>query len=331
MVLKQDDFNGAAAINKVTQEINEEIEMLLKIPDVLGAMKRLEEACAGVASDARAAEAEAAANAAEAEFQEKCKSLEADIQRLVQEQDYAGAAKCAQEKEALTEEAKDARLRLIPTPQRPGTRSNKGASIGRREEAEPITIADLQAPSTIIPKLVILESVRVLSFSKISSMPGNKGKGKNKQAPKGKSKGKSKDGVSQGQLKTKQASKGKGADAKDGKSSKTANSRQDSKWMYVGQDGYIIGIGAFGDDVQQLDESLQGSLIDVHALRPSVGQLGTIYWSEVSKITRRTEHTDGGSNVMKHHGNLLLNLNCLDYNRCLCCTTVEIVWEQYVS
>ena len=361
-ILKQDDFNGAAAINKVTQEINEEIETLLRIPDVLGAMKRLEEVCDGAASDARAAEAEAAAEAVEAEckekckileaeieqlvkeqdysgaaklaqekealaaeakdarlkliptqteaaakaieteLQEKCKNLEVDIERLVQEGDYAGAAKCAQQKEELVAQGKDAQLRLVPTPLRSGTRHNEGASTRRREEAEPITIADLQSSSTMIPKLVILESVRVLSFSKISSMPGNKGKGKPKQAPKGKGKGKSTDGANKGQSKTKQAPKGKGADAKDGKNSKTNNNRQDSKWMYVGQDGYIIGIGAFGDDVQHLDESLQGSLIDVHALRPSIGHMGIIYWSEVSKITRRTEHTDGGPGYPLHFG-----------------------------
>ena len=297
--LQQGDYNGAATVKKRIQEVTEEIEKFLRIPDVLGAVERLEEVYAGVASDFRAAEEEMVAKAAEAERQEKCKSLEIEIERRVQEEDYEGAAKCFQEKRELLEEAKDTRrsgdANYIPTPQRTGTRSNDGAWTGRQEQATLITIADLQAVNTIIPRLVNLQSVRVLSFSKVSSVPGNTAKGKNKgQASKGKSKTKSKNGTVQGQGKIKHVSKGKSVDTKDAKTSKDNNDRQDGKWMYVGQDGYVIGIGVFGEDVNELNERLQGCLIDVHALRPRAGQFGTIYWSEASKIVRHPEDTDAG-------------------------------------
>jgi hypothetical protein len=128
-----------------------------------------------------------------------------------------------------------------------------------------------------MPTEVQLQGVRVLSFSKISSVPGRKGKSKNKSKSKGKGKDKS---------------TGKGLDGKEGKGSKTDNGRQDSKLAYVGQDKHCIAIAAFGDDVQQLPQSLLGCLVDVKGLRPRAGQVGTLYWSEATIIVKRLERFD---------------------------------------
>jgi hypothetical protein len=127
-----------------------------------------------------------------------------------------------------------------------------------------------------MPSEVHLEGVRILSYSKISSLPMLSGKNKNKDKSKGKGKDKS---------------KGHG---KDGKGGKTVNTRQDAKVVYVGQDRHVIAIAAFGDDVNKLPESLLGCLVDIQRLRPRAGQMDTLYWSHTTRIVKRLEKEDTG-------------------------------------
>jgi hypothetical protein len=120
-----------------------------------------------------------------------------------------------------------------------------------------------------IPGEVQLEGVRVLSFSKISSVPVRKGKGKDKSKSKGKDKA---------------SGHGKDKATGQGKATGKGNARQDAIVMYLGQEKQCIAVSAFGDDVQKLPQSLRGCLVDVQGLRHRAGQAGTLYWSEAAII-----------------------------------------------
>ena len=323
IMLERKDYARAAALEKQFDDLAAEVEALLTIPDLAGAAKRLEEArgmpwgkplrqeAASTGFDARVVEkanrareaavaARSAATAAENVLEERRQIHEAEILRFLAKSDYLGAAKYEKEKEDMVEECRSknqlacdkesfaaSRGRLAADADHSAAaRVPRTAPLGHRghvdqgqavEAPRPhgveLSVADLMRTDAPMPAEVRLQGVRVLSCSKVSSLPMRKGKNKNKD----KSKGKGKDGQ-----------------GKRGKCGKTENARQDAKVMYVGQDKHVIAIAAFGDDVNQLPESILGCLVNVHGLRPRAGQMGTLYWSELARIVKSLEQVDAG-------------------------------------
>ena len=323
IMLERKDYARAAALEKQFDDLAAEVEALLTIPDLAGAAKRLEEArgmpwgkplrqeAASTGFDARVVEkanrareaavaARSAATAAENVLEERRQVHEAEILRFLAKSDYLGAAKYEKEKEDMVEECRSknqlacdkesfaaSRGRLAADADHSAAaRVPRTAPLGHRghvdqgqavEAPRPhgveLSVADLMRTDAPMPAEVRLQGVRVLSCSKVSSLPMRKGKNKNKD----KSKGKGKDGQ-----------------GKRGKCGKTENARQDAKVMYVGQDKHVIAIAAFGDDVNQLPESILGCLVNVHGLRPRAGQMGTLYWSELARIVKSLEQVDAG-------------------------------------
>ena len=223
----------------------------------------------------------------------------AEIQRLLAKTDYAAAAEYEKEKKAMTEEYQaksklaveqesilssmggslptaDSSQATAPLVQAGIAVSTSQAGQSTSEQAQirayprncvKVTVEQLMQTSAPMPSEVKLEGVRILSYSKISSVPAQKGKnkGKGKANTKGKSKG------------------------KDGKVGKTDNGRQDAKFAYVGQDKHIIAIATFGDDTQHLLDDFIGCSVDIQGLRPRPGQMGTLYWSAATSIVKRPD------------------------------------------
>jgi len=119
---------------------------------------------------------------------------------------------------------------------------------------------------------VTLQDVRVLALSKVSKVPGGKGKSKGK-----------------GKLKT----KGKSDKGKSDKGD--AGHMQECRSVYLGQDGKVVCVVAFGEAVANLPgEGSVGALVDVTGAKPRVGQVGALYAEPSTRFFNKLEPTDGG-------------------------------------
>ncbi len=319
------DYARAAALEKQFDDLAAEVEALLKIPDLAGAAKRLEEArgmpwgkplrkeAASTGVDARVVEkanrareaavaARSAATAAETVLEERRQVHEAEIQRFLAKCDYEGAAKYDKEKEDMVEECRSKNQLAYDKESIAASLGTSGltADADHSAAAQMPRTAPLghrgpvdqgqavEAPKLHGVKLSVADLMRTdAPMPAQVLLQGVHVLSYSKVASLPMWKGKSKN-------KGKSKGKGKDGQGKSGKAGKTENARQDSKAMYVGQDKHVIAIAAFGDDVKQLSESLLGCLVDIDGLRPRAGQGGTLYWSEAARIVKRFDKVDAG-------------------------------------
>ena len=121
-----------------------------------------------------------------------------------------------------------------------------------------MSMAELSNESSAVPSAVSLKGVVMLSLGIASSVP-KKGKGKTKGKP---NKGNGKDG---------------GKDAQ----------REKCKAMYVGQEGRVLCIVAFGSNVDTgFPDSMLDGLVDVCNVRPKLGERTTLVWDGSSKLIK---------------------------------------------
>ena len=240
---------------------------------------------------AAAVDARAAATSAEAALETRGALLEAEIKQHVLKRDYKAAADCDNLIEELVEdhraktelaefaEASAAAMGVAKFTAESGARAAQPQPTARRQA---VTCQELDRADVVLLDRVAVECARVLSVGKVCTVPckgKNKNKGKSKGGKVGKVKGRGK-GL---------AGEGKGKGAADG------NTRQECVAVYIGQEGRIACILAFGDDVQRLPlDSLVGCDIDVQDVKPRVGQPGVVYCDERSQLVKRAE---------QHHAN----------------------------
>ena len=247
----------------------------------------------------RARASRSAATKAERALEARCLVYQKEIARMVDSQDYAAAAVYDQEKKAMTEELQtqtqlaieheaivasmglslptsDARHAAAPIglADRPESTTQAEHSVSEQAQIRTplrncttVTVAQLLDTSAPLPADIRLESVRILSYTKITSVPAQKGKNKGKG--KGNIKGKNK--------------------GKDGNVGKTDNGRQDAKIAYIGQDKKVMALATFGVDIHHLLDDFMGCLVNVQGLRPRPGQMGTLYWNTNTSIVKSPE------------------------------------------
>ena len=175
------------------------------------------------------------------------------------------------------------------------TQEHRGNTGGMKlHPPEETTCADLFRTDIPLPERVILRSARVLSSGIVCEVP-KKGKSKDK----GKSKsGKLDHNSAKGKGKGKGQEQGKGKAAPqlgEGKGrvlpSATSATRQDCIAIYCGQQGYVVCVLAFGDDVQRLPlDDIVGTDIDLSNVRSRLGQVGVLYWDEHSSLAVVSHH-----------------------------------------
>ena len=78
-----------------------------------------------------------------------------------------------------------------------------------------------------------------------------------------------------------------------------SNSRdiyEDCRVMYVGQDGYVVCLQAFGDAcvADMPGPSTIGNVLTIDMLRPRAGQLGVLYWEPETSWRRQFPTSDRG-------------------------------------
>ena len=81
-----------------------------------------------------------------------------------------------------------------------------------------------------------------------------------------------------------------------GKSSKgDAGQMQDCRSVYLGQDGHVVCMVAFGAAAANVPgEDKVGSLYDVIGAKPRVGQVGVLYADDSTRFVNKLEPADGG-------------------------------------
>ena len=76
--------------------------------------------------------------------------------------------------------------------------------------------------------------------------------------------------------------------------------REDVRVMYVGQNGYVICIAAFGADAQNVSDTIPAGLVDVVGVHPRAGQNGILYWDKNTQVVKRLQTHDAGALVFPY-------------------------------
>ena len=206
----------------------------------------------------------------------------AEIDRQIKEMEaeYSSKVKVAETAESLSKSLgaslETTTMDSTSDTQVRGTKTQAGAQVVT-------TCAQLVSTDTPIMERVNIEHAQVLAVGKLCSLP-NKGKGKF-----------GKQGKSKGTTKGKQmTAKGKG---------KTAEF-QEAVSIYLGQEGYIVCVLAFGADVNCLPplETLPGCFVDFTNAKSRAGQKGVLYFDEQSRLVKRFhEHASTNTPMFEHH------------------------------
>jgi len=132
-----------------------------------------------------------------------------------------------------------------------------------------VQIEQCSRADAVLYQRVTLQNVRVLALSKASKVPGGKGKGK------------SKGNVQECGVRVwRQGS---------------AGHVQECGSVYLGQDGHVVCVVAFGEAVANLPgEDSVGALVDVIGAKPRVGQVGALYAEPSTRFVNKLEPTDCG-------------------------------------